>query len=889
MLLATAPGFARFRGEVDPRTVPEGVAVRIQLEPGVALPVRVGDASRAPIAGATIHAVLDEAIDEPPIAGSLDATGAGTIDFLSPGRWLVTASAPGHASSSRIVTIVGSVPIPTIEVFLLARTGSLDVHVLGLDGVPVAAADVFVGGVALRPAAHATTNAHGVAVFDSLAPGMYEARGARGEAGSRRVTGIVVDPARSATVTLSLVPSHPVGGRFVDARGQPLEGVEVAVSEDALDMVPRLATSGRDGSAIVMAVPTAPHVFVARLEGYLPFGPVIVTPGEALPTITMVRAGTIRGRVVDAHGDPVMGAVVTLLGDRGRIDVGAGTSPLGGAPNLPLVPTGPTTPTLQAAGELGITLGDIPPIPMGAINATPMATSLAPTVASTTLGSITDSNGVFLITSVPPGIIQLVATHPDHPTVTSGARRISSGEMIDGWNLVFPPAGKVIARVVDVRGRPLESVPVELRLDTDDVPRSALTGYDGKATFDGVVGIAILTAMPSGRAAARARAEVAAGRTVEVELRLEEARGRFDGRVVDSRGTPVEGARVEISSSSARSPLSGSTMTEPDGTFFFDALPPPPYRLVVDHPSYATLRREDVRPPRQGRVELRLIEGGTITGTVVDADEHHPIERVIVSLREGDRLVDEDATDSAGRYAFDRIPPARYRIEIRDRDHLPADRPVTLVAQRFEAPRLEVPPIEMIAGFTIRGRVVDALGDAVLRARVSLPFTLAGPVTITTTNGEFELRGVAPGTHELLAEHVRAGSARARRPIRGSGHDTVDGVEVVLPGRISVDEQSRDPEIVRGVAVVLGAVGTELVVDWVAPGGSADAAGIRPGDRLVTVDEEPIVEILRAEELLRGPTDVPAELVVERGGATRHVRVGREIYRPPPPELLPRR
>jgi protocatechuate 3,4-dioxygenase beta subunit len=534
-----------------------------------------------------------------------------------------------------------------------------------------------------------------------------------------------------------------------------------------------------------------------------------------------------------------------------------------------------------------VTMGNLPPIPLATIAATPAASSLTPSVASFALGSVTDANGLYVLVGVPPGTVQIAAHHPMYPSVTSQPRRVGSGVTIEDWDLVFPAAGRLLAQVVDARSRPLGGVPVELRTDADDVPRTAITGYDGRVAFDGVSGIAIVTAMPAGRAAGRARAEVHAGATVELVIALEEARFALDGRVVDARGAPVEGARVEISSTRARALLEAFAITEVDGTFHLDALPAPPYRLLVDHPEFATTRLDDVRP-REGRVEVRLVVGGVITGTLVDDMDDRPVPRVVVSLVAGDTLVDEDASDEAGRFQFERIAPGRYTLRMRPRDHLPLERNVTLAPARFEAPRLDVGSIPLRGAFVIRGRVTDALGDVVSRARITLPFTPGTSSVVTDAHGVFELRGVPPGTHELMAEHVRAGTARARRAVRGAAHEIVADIEVRLPGRLSVDDRTVDPAIVRGVAVVLELRTGGVAVAWVAPASAAEEAGLRVGDRLVTVDGESVIDLARAELLLRGPTDVPVDVVVERGAGERRFRTTREIYRPPPPELLRR-
>lgn len=883
-LRVSAFGFARRRVPVDADTLRSDSTLRLDLEPGLRMQGVIVDEHGVAVRGASIEAAFDDDPSEPPIAGRVADSGSWVIDFLRPGRWVVTARAPLHESSSRILIASSATEAPP-ERFVLAPTGALEVHVADATGNHVVGADVEVGGVGFSEPRRATTDDVGLARFVDLPRGVYEARGSHAGLSSRRVTGLNVETGVTAHANVVLESSHPMRGRVVDADGTAIAGVEVTLTEDALDLLPRLATSDAEGAFVFGAVPDHPHVLVARLEGFVPFGPVIVTPTEELPTITLLRSGTIRGRVFDSNGEPVIGAIVTLIDERGEVHAAGGTA-AAPAPALPLAPVNAAeSPMLQAAGELGVTLGDIPPIPLGAIAATPTASSLSPSVASFTIGSVTDRSGSFVLVGVPPGTVQLAAHHPAHPSLTSAPRHLRSGETIDGWDLTFPAAGTLNVRVVDARNRPLGGVPVELRTDADDVPRTQTTDYDGRITFEGVSGILVVTAMPLGRAAGRARAEVRAGARVDVEIALEEARFALDGRVVDMRGAPLEGARVEVSSTRARAMLEAFVLTEADGTFHFDALPAPPYRITADHSSYAPTRLDDVRP-REGRIEIRLQTGGTIAGVLVDEDGGRPVERAIVSLMSGDSLVDEDASDGVGRFRFERIPTGRYSLKIRPRDHMAAERAVTLAPSRFDAPSLDLGEIELVGAFVIRGVVTDSLGDPVPRARVTLPFTLGSPTASTDVRGGFELRGVAPGTYELVAEHVRAGTARARRAVRGAAHELVSDVEVRLPGRLQVDDRSVDPAIVRGVAAVLDTEGPNVVVVWVAPASAAEEGLLRVGDRIRSVDAEPVLDRTRAEELLRGPTGVVAEIVVGRGGGERRLRITRELYRPPPDDVL---
>ena len=67
---------------------------------------------------------------------------------------------------------------------------------------------------------------------------------------------------------------------------------------------------------------------------------------------------------------------------------------------------------------------------------------------------------------------------------------------------------------------------------------------------------------------------------------------------------------------------------------------------------------------------------------------------------------------------------------------------------------------------------------------------------------------------------------------------------------------------VIGLSLTRGTRGGSLTVDRVAPGGPAALADIRPGDRLLAIDDEPTHDMTLSEavRLIRGPVDTAVEL-----------------------------
>ncbi len=104
-----------------------------------------------------------------------------------------------------------------------------------------------------------------------------------------------------------------------------------------------------------------------------------------------------------------------------------------------------------------------------------------------------------------------------------------------------------------------------------------------------------------------------------------------------------------------------------------------------------------------------------------------------------------------------------------------------------------------------------------------------------------------------------------------------DGIVGGLDGfsRYAAPQAARDQRALRdgfgGVGITLEISAGSVRVTAVSPGGTADLAGIRPGDRIVAIDGEPVaghseIDVLRR---LRGPVSSTVEISVSRPGSVR--------------------
>lgn len=142
----------------------------------------------------------------------------------------------------------------------------------------------------------------------------------------------------------------------------------------------------------------------------------------------------------------------------------------------------------------------------------------------------------------------------------------------------------------------------------------------------------------------------------------------------------------------------------------------------------------------------------------------------------------------------------------------------------------------------------------------------------------FDLQGRVVGLHDMMLPQGRQDLAALARPI----DDLLRGAEALQAGQArqvsriglrmgepsdaGAAENARDAAAVgrRWLAGPLPGVG----VGEVAPGGPADRAGLRAGDRVLAVNDEPVgSEAALARRVARLPAGQPARFSVQRDGA----------------------
>ncbi|MHC4224791.1 MAG: carboxypeptidase regulatory-like domain-containing protein, partial [Planctomycetota bacterium] len=167
--------------------------------------------------------------------------------------------------------------------------------------------------------------------------------------------------------------------------------------------------------------------------------------------------------------------------------------------------------------------------------------------------------------------------------------------------------------------------------------------------------------------------------------------------------------------------------------------------------------------PREGdpgEITLRLGEGASLSGLVVDADRV-PVGGVQVTVTQSDnrrtRYAESTSTSELGTFRFDGLAPGNYFVMIQPDSYPPQVRSVTL-------PRTQEVLFELVEGGSIAGRVSNDRGEAIAGAEILLrgryEYTLVTGLyaAVSDTEGNYRVAHALAGPIQtVLVEHPEYG------------------------------------------------------------------------------------------------------------------------------------
>jgi hypothetical protein len=709
----------------------------------------------------------------------------------------------------------------------------------------------------LQPVASARSDERGGFRLAAPEPGMWRLVF---RAPGRRTQELRLEPVfRSLELRpVTLPAAREVAVTARDAAGAPVAGALVLLIDEG---APLFRDLGSEPTLAARSFARTGPDGVARLEGPAEgeWSLDVAAPGHAPAAITgergsaaavTLRPGRDRPLVVRApDGAAAAGALITVGGRRlpwgladaeGRavvtapfdqslsVQAAAGTPALGLATLEPVRGAAPGPPvevrleSVALAGRV-VRAKDGAPYPGAWVWDPESPAGLA----------VADAEGRYALAATPRPRGASTVLSAGAPDAFESVAEVDPARAVEGEGPTLALArGAVLAGVVvDGDGRAVAGAELRMRRPARSFSRG--DGRPQRSGADGRFELAPVRADDPARLAVRAEGfapatvEVAAippGGEREVRVALSAGR-RALGTVVDLSDRPIAGAEVTLTESAGGQALealiesrlaaerpAGAT-TDAEGRFAVADLAPGRYDLEARAPGFAPARVPAVEVPAEGvdaEIGTVALSPGVAVEGVVRDPRGVPLAGVQIRKQEGDGVIGvvrvvtssreppEATTDETGRFRLDDLAEG---AAITVRAELEGYGPASV--QGVRAPTVE--PLELVLSpaSTLRGSVVDALGEGIPRATVALTAemgSVGADVTMvssmvrrgrTDEEGRFELADVVPGRYEL-----RASGGGFQEGQRG-------GIEVVA---------GRDPEEVR-LVLEKGAVLRGMVLD----------------------------------------------------------------------------
>lgn len=375
------------------------------------------------------------------------------------------------------------------------------------------------------------------------------------------------------------------------------------------------------------------------------------------------------------------------------------------------------------------------------------------------------SRGGYELTPAPRGPVMLVAVADGYRSAARFVDVISVEQDVE--DLVLEPEvtaakGKgLVVQVVDQHGAPVNGALVYKRQENGSA--SGSSGPDGMVRFgvnlrDGEPDLspAIVVANdPSGRLQSSIKEGVVPnGELVTMTLRS----SRSVEVVVRSPAGTTGGLRADWA---AIEPVVAAVWVATDGDRVRFAPPPFAARLRVMRERCVPFVSEAYEPDAwPERIEVTLVERTSLQGVVLAAGQ--PVEGAqVLALTRGNQVLRDGyrmgewastgnfhaVTDARGAFALAREQKEEVRCLVQKDGYAPA---VTEPVLFDPGTSMEIPPVELTMGGTVRGRLRNATGAPVARAVIALHHPLFGPRTRTTArDGTFAFEHVAAGEYEV--------------------------------------------------------------------------------------------------------------------------------------------
>lgn len=716
-------------------------------------------------------------------------------------------------------------------------------------GLPISGALVIVTN-GNQQATTTTTNANGIYTVTNLKKGNFTVIVSK-SGYQRQALGARINNNEITTVNFELVPiGGTIQGTVRDTALTPIPGASVEVFQGATLIttvitnvvgfytVPDLAS----GSYIVNASATG---FQTQSKGAEILPNVIRLVDFELPA----NPGSISGNISDSlTTNPIEGALVNVFDS--DILVGFTKTDVNGNYSIPSLT--PAFYTVVASADnfqtqaVGATvLSNVTTTVSLALD--PLGGTIAGVVTDSSTGNpipgasiqvfkdltvivsvLTDPNGTYSVTDISPGNYSVVANATNHQTKALGAIVLSNATTTVNFPL-DPSPGTIVGNVTDaITTNPIAGASIQI-FDGQTLIANSLTDPNGNYQVHNIApGSYTVNATKVGYQTQSVGAIVASSATTTVNFALEINPGAIAGTVIDVLTTnPIAGATILVFRGRT---FVASVLTDTNGNYTISNLTPGQYFVNASATNYQSAVQgatvvSNITTTANFALELNP---GTISGTVTNAANGSAIPGASVRLFREQTLIKSTLTDPSGNYSLPGIAPGSYVVVVSASDF------------RASAVGAQVTPnATTIVNFaltpdpgTIVGTVTDfSTTNPIAGATVAI---FSGPTfidsTLTDSNGNYMIPGLAPGNYIIIADAVNFGAKRVGAIVASNTTTTVNLALDPSAGTITgtvTDFLTTNP--ISGAFVQIFSGSTLITIGLTDGNGDYTISGLSPG------------------------------------------------------------
>ncbi len=619
--------------------------------------------------------------------------GSFSFEGISPDAYTIRAGADGYTTVDRRISIsIGEsyvVPMGSLVNLCGSIAGSVTTNDSGLkSGVKVKASSSS-GGHSYET----ITDEAGLYLLSNVLHGDYVLTFEK-EGYETCTSNVTVEPGRTSTADAQLKSrfgSIRVIVSFVD-KDDPT-GIVVNVYRNGTLIFSSTTTS--TGIIVIANLPIGDgYSVIASSDGYGSSGEDKVTVSSGTVSELNLqklsnRYGSLKGRVVDANGNPIESATVGISSNDGN------------SYTLTTSKDGTFSKTDVAVGTYTVSAGKADYLTTTLERTYTVEPSLATEIKDT---------------------IVLTSRYADI------AGKVSYTDKEDSSN--------ISVTIEDDKGGTLGTV---------------VTGETGSYSFKVESGTYYIRANAQGYFESSKVVNVVSGNDYIVELEsIKSMYGSVSGKVLKSNGDAVEGATIRLESNNG---MAYNVSSLADGSFLFENVPIGDYSVSVSKLEFQTVilpLKCSVESSKITTIDAVVLtsEYAEINGAVGYSDRTEPSGILVTIEDSSGRTIDSFTIGSDGTFSF-RVSAGTFAIKANADGYAETSKSITVVVGK--AYSIDLGKINTLYG-SIAGKVVDVNGDAVSGAVVNLTnMDGAGdPLTLSTNeNGEFSSSTVPIGTYTV--------------------------------------------------------------------------------------------------------------------------------------------